>query len=94
MNRIFIPLLVVMFLIIVVRAVTMEGAMQGLDAFFKPDWSRIFDGKVWLVAYGQIFFSLSLAFGIMITYSSYLPKTQIQQIMPLLLDLQTQDLNY
>ena len=36
-NRIFIPLLVVMFLIIVVRAVTMEGAMQGLDAFFKPD---------------------------------------------------------
>ena len=63
-----------MFLIIVVRAVTMEGAMQGLDAFFKPDWSRIFDGKVWLAAYGQIFFSLSLAFGIMITYSSYLPK--------------------
>ena len=38
-----------MFLIIVVRAVTMEGAMQGLDAFFKPDWSRIFDGKVWLL---------------------------------------------
>ncbi|MGX5553354.1 sodium-dependent transporter [Bacillus cereus] len=73
-NRIFIPLLVVMFLIIVVRAVTMEGAMQGLDAFFKPDWNRIFDGKVWLAAYGQIFFSLSLAFGIMITYSSYLPK--------------------
>lgn len=34
-NRIFIPLLVVMFLIIVVRAVTMEGAMQGLDAFLN-----------------------------------------------------------
>ncbi len=47
-NRIFIPLLVCMFLIIVVRAVTMEGAMQGLDAFFKPDWNRILDGKVWL----------------------------------------------
>ncbi|WP_369902783.1 sodium-dependent transporter [Bacillus manliponensis] len=73
-NRIFIPLLVIMFLIIVVRAVTLDGALQGLDAFFKPDWSRITDGKVWLAAYGQIFFSLSLAFGIMITYSSYLPK--------------------
>ncbi|CAM4039839.1 transporter [Bacillus manliponensis] len=73
-NRIFIPLLVLMFLIIVIRAITLDGALQGLDAFFKPDWSRIFDGKVWLAAYGQIFFSLSLAFGIMITYSSYLPK--------------------
>lgn len=73
-NRIFIPLLVVMFLIIVIRAITLDGALQGLDAFFKPDWSRIFDGKIWLAAYGQIFFSLSLAFGIMITYSSYLPK--------------------
>ena len=49
MNRIFIPLLVVMFLIIVVRAVTMEGAMQGLDAFFKPDWSRILTEKYGLL---------------------------------------------
>src|SRR5690606_20181486 len=32
------------------------------------------DGKVWVAAYGQIFFSLSIAFAIMITYSSYLPK--------------------
>ncbi|MFX3625580.1 MAG: sodium-dependent transporter [Ectobacillus sp.] len=74
MNRLFIPALVVMFLVIVVRAVTLEGAVMGLNNFFEPDWNRILDGKVWLAAYGQIFFSLSLAFGIMITYSSYLPK--------------------
>ncbi|WP_227937453.1 sodium-dependent transporter [Alkalihalobacillus deserti] len=73
-NRIFIPLLVVMFLIIVVRAVTLEGAMIGLDAFFKPNWSEIMTPGVWVAAYGQIFFSLSIAFAIMITYSSYLPK--------------------
>ncbi|MCV9886841.1 sodium-dependent transporter [Metabacillus halosaccharovorans] len=73
-NKVFIPVLVVMFGIIVVRAITLDGAAQGLEAFFKPDWSSILDGKVWVAAYGQIFFSLSIAFAIMITYSSYLPK--------------------
>ncbi|MBM7570971.1 sodium-dependent transporter [Aquibacillus albus] len=73
-NKIFIPTLVVIFLIIVVRAVTLPGAIDGLDAFFAPDWTKITDGKVWVAAYGQIFFSLSIAFAIMITYSSYLPK--------------------
>ncbi len=73
-NRIFIPTLVVLFLIIVVRALTLDGAVDGLNAFFKPDWSSIGSGKVWVAAYGQIFFSLSIAFAIMITYSSYLPK--------------------
>jgi NSS family neurotransmitter:Na+ symporter len=73
-NRIFIPLLVIMFLMIVVRAVTLEGATLGLDAFFKPNWSEIMTPGVWVAAYGQIFFSLSIAFAIMITYSSYLPK--------------------
>jgi NSS family neurotransmitter:Na+ symporter len=73
-NKIFIPTLIVMFLIIVVRAITLEGAGAGLTAFFEPRWDTILDGKVWVAAYGQIFFSLSIAFAIMITYSSYLPK--------------------
>lgn len=73
-NKIFIPVLVVLFLIIVVRAITLDGAIQGLDAFFKPDWSMIANPSVWVAAYGQIFFSLSIGFAIMVTYSSYLPK--------------------
>ncbi|MBE4907400.1 sodium-dependent transporter [Bacillus luteolus] len=73
-NKIFIPTLLVLFFIIVVRALTLDGAMDGLNAFFKPNWDSILDGKVWVAAYGQIFFSLSIAFAIMITYSSYLPK--------------------
>ncbi|MDQ0177723.1 sodium-dependent transporter [Bacillus chungangensis] len=73
-NRIFIPLLVFLFLLIVIRALTLDGAIEGINQFFKPDWNRIFDGKVWVAAYGQIFFSLSIGFGIMLTYSSYLPK--------------------
>lgn len=73
-NKIFIPLLAVTFIIIVIRAVTLPGALDGLEAFFAPDWSMITDGSVWVAAYGQIFFSLSIAFAIMITYASYLPK--------------------
>jgi len=73
-NRIFIPTLVIIFLIIVIRAVTLPGAMEGLNAFFEPDFSMILSPDVWVAAYGQIFFSLSIAFAIMITYSSYLPK--------------------
>ncbi|GAB3282463.1 sodium-dependent transporter [Parasphingorhabdus pacifica] len=73
-NKVFIPLLVVLFLIMVVRALFLPGAAVGLNALFTPDWSAITDGSVWVAAYGQIFFSLSIGFGIMITYSSYLPR--------------------
>ncbi|WP_019816285.1 sodium-dependent transporter [Saccharomonospora saliphila] len=72
--RIFIPLLAVLFLILVGRALTLPGASAGLDALFSPDWSAITDGSVWVAAYGQIFFSLSVGFGIMITYASYLRR--------------------
>jgi neurotransmitter:Na+ symporter, NSS family len=73
-NRVLIPLLVGMFLIIVIRAVTLDGAALGLQALFEPDWSAIGDASVWVAAYGQIFFSLSIGFAIMITYASYLPR--------------------
>lgn len=73
-NRVFLPMLVILFSIIVIRAVTLPGAMTGLNAFFEPNWDKILDGSVWIAAYGQIFFSLSVGFAIMLTYASYLPK--------------------
>ncbi|MBT1018568.1 sodium-dependent transporter, partial [Canibacter sp. lx-72] len=73
-NKIFIPLLLVLFLIIVVRALFLPDAISGINAFFTPDWEAISDGKVWLAAFGQIFFSLSIAVGIMLTYASYMPR--------------------
>lgn len=73
-NKIFIPTLFVLFIFIVIRAITLDGAAEGLNTFFEPRWDQIFNGQVWVAAYGQIFFSLSIAFAIMITYSSYLPK--------------------
>jgi neurotransmitter:Na+ symporter, NSS family len=73
-NRVLIPLLLVTFGVLVVRAVTLPGAAAGLDTFFRPDWGALTDGSIWVAAYGQIFFSLSVGFAIMITYASYLPR--------------------
>lgn len=77
-NKFLLPTLVVIMIIIAIRAVNLEGASIGLNTLFTPDWSKVMDPKVWIAAYGQVFFSLSLAMGIMMTYSSYLPeKTDI-----------------
>lgn len=73
-SKIFMPLLAIMVLIIVFRGVTLPGAMEGVKAFITPDFSKLLDFNIWVGAYGQIFFTLSLGFGIMIAYSSYLPK--------------------
>ncbi len=68
------PLLFILLLIMLGRAVTLKGASEGLQWLFRPDFSAILNYKVWTAAYGQIFFSLSICFGIMITYASYLPE--------------------
>lgn len=77
-SKIFIPLLAVLFVIVVIQALLLPGAATGLDALFTPDWGALADAGVWVAAYGQIFFSLSVSFGIMLTYSSYLrPRTNL-----------------
>lgn len=70
----FIPLLVVAFLALVVRSLFLPGAADGLNALFSPNWSALADTAVWAAAFGQIFFSLSIGFGIMITYASYVGR--------------------
>ena len=77
-NKIFMPLLVILFTILVIQAVRLPGAVDGLNAFFTPNWEAMTNYKVWLAAFGHIFFSLSVGFGIMLTYASYLkPKTNM-----------------
>lgn len=73
-NLILMPLLTLMFAVLVVQALFLPGAMDGLNAFFTPNWAALADPGVWASAYGHIFFSLSVAFGIMVTYSSYLKR--------------------
>lgn len=77
-SKIFMPILTVLFIIVVLQALFLPGAAAGLNAFFTPDWGALSNPSVWVAAYGQIFFSLSVGFGIMLTYSSYLkPRTNL-----------------
>ena len=67
------PILVVLTLIIAVYGLFMPGAMDGLIYYIKPDFSK-FSATTVLAAMGQLFYSMSLAMGIMITFGSYMPK--------------------
>jgi NSS family neurotransmitter:Na+ symporter len=69
------PTLFVLLILIAIRSVTLPGAGAGLDFLFKPDWSVV-NGGTFLAALGQAFFSLSLGMGCMITYGSYLSKSE------------------
>lgn len=68
------PLLFLMFAILVGYSLTLDGAITGLNELFTPDWGALTSATVWIQAYGQIFFSVSVGFGIMITYASYLKR--------------------
>ncbi len=69
-----VPLPFVLLIVLAVKGAMLEGSTAGLEYYLKPDLSRIGEVDIWLAAYGQIFFTLSLAQGVMIAYSSYLPK--------------------
>ena len=73
-SKIMMPLLFIMVLALIGRMVFLPGALDGLNYLFQPDFSKIMDPKVWSAAYGQIFFTLSVGFAIMLAYSSYLPE--------------------
>ncbi|HMM69612.1 MAG TPA: sodium-dependent transporter, partial [Gudongella oleilytica] len=74
-GKILMPTLFVLLILIAIRSVTLPGAGAGLDFLFKPDWSVV-NGGTFLAALGQAFFSLSLGMGCMITYGSYLSKSE------------------
>jgi NSS family neurotransmitter:Na+ symporter len=69
-----VPLPTVLLIILTIRGLTLPGAMDGISYYLTPDFSKLLDVNVWLAAYAQVFFSFSLAQGIMITYASFLKK--------------------
>ena len=69
--KIFVPLLFVVMLFIVIFSLTLPGASIGLAELFNPDWSLLWHFDIWMAAFGQIFFSLSLGMGAGFTYASY-----------------------
>jgi len=69
-----VPLPWLMLLILAVRGMTLKGSMQGLAYYLDPVWSELAKPITWRYAFGQVFFSLSVAYGIMITYASFLHR--------------------
>jgi NSS family neurotransmitter:Na+ symporter len=69
-----VPIPTILLIILAIRGLTLPGAMEGISYYLTPDFSKLGDVNVWLAAYAQVFFSFSLAQGIMITYASFLKK--------------------
>ena len=69
-----VPLPTLLLVILLIRGVTLPGAIDGIRYYLTPDFSMLKSPTIWLRAYGQIFFSLSLASGVMIAYGSFLSK--------------------
>lgn len=74
MSKILMPVLIVLAVGITAYCLAMPGAQAGVEYYFIPDFSK-FSPELILAALGQMFFSMSLAMGIMITYGSYMKKS-------------------
>ena len=74
-SKVMMPLLFFIVVAIAIYSMTLPGASAGLDYLFNPDFSKI-TGKAIAAALGQAFFSLSLGFGTIMTYASYVSKKE------------------
>jgi neurotransmitter:Na+ symporter, NSS family len=81
--KIAMPILVVMGIFLAIRILTLKpvhvdhpewNIINGLGFLWNPDFSQLLDAKIWLAAAGQIFFTLSVGIGAILTYASYLKK--------------------
>ncbi|MBR3113535.1 MAG: sodium-dependent transporter [Methanobrevibacter sp.] len=73
-SKVLLPVLCLIVIGIVAFSLTLPGASIGYTQIFTPDWSALTNLDVWLAAFGQIIFSLSLGMAIAMTYASYLPE--------------------
>jgi SNF family Na+-dependent transporter len=69
-----VPIPVVLLIVMLIRGMTLPGAATGILYYLRPNWDMLKEPTVWIHAYGQIFFSLTLGFGVLIAYASYMPE--------------------
>ena len=74
-SRILMPLLLLLIVVVCVRSLTLDGAIEGVKFLLNPDFSKITPQSIF-EALGQSFFSLSIGMGVMTTYGSYISKQQ------------------
>lgn len=74
-SKILMPALFILFIILIIRSLSLDNSMAGVNFFLKPDFSSLTSDSI-LFAMGQSFFSLSVGVSVMVTYSSYLSKKE------------------
>lgn len=69
-----VPIPWAIILILAIRGLMLDGAESGIEYYLRPEWEALKKPGTWLAAYGQVFFSLTIGFGVMIAYASYRPR--------------------
>ncbi len=69
-----VPLPLIILVLLALRGLSLPGSIDGLAYYLSPDWSKLAEPGTWIAAYGQVFFSLSVGWGILIAYASFRPK--------------------
>lgn len=72
-SRLFLPLLGIILLFVMARALLLPGSWHGVEMLFHPRAADLMRGRLWIAAYSQVFFSLSVGFGVMSCFAGYLP---------------------
>lgn len=73
-NKIMMPALFIIFIILLIRSVTLPGASEGIKYLLIPKWSYLLNPTTWVMALGQAFFTVSLNGAGMVVYGSYIKK--------------------
>ncbi len=87
LNKVAIPMMFVIFVFIVIRSVTLPGAIEGIKYICIPKWEYLYDIETWIMAMGLAFFTASLSGSVMVVYGSYtdkntdIPKSTLTVIM-------------
>lgn len=74
-NKYMMPALFILFIVLLIRSLTLDGALEGINFFLMPDFSDV-TAQTFLLALGQSFFALSVGISVMVTYASYLNKNE------------------
>ena len=70
------PMLIALLILLIIYVVTLDGALEGINAYLNPDFSRVLEPDLLISALGQAFFSLSLGTSVMVIYGSYISKKE------------------
>ncbi|MBI6013332.1 sodium-dependent transporter, partial [Clostridium perfringens] len=72
LNKIIMPLLLLIFIILIIRSLTLPGSFEGVKYLLVPRWENLFKIDTWVMALGQAFFTVSLNGCGMVVYGSYI----------------------